>query len=186
MCENRSRRWCQRPFNTAIPLPVCAVFSVFVLVLLRVPCNLFCEPRVSSCTLRVTQSTGPRGKFEHLSVGSHRCPVTATELYRREPQVLLHVAAVPFFHMTAHYSYVLLLQCVCSPVRINMPNASNRRQRRPLWYFAWLVGHMSSRKTSHRETDTVASHSWRSFFVSEQGACGLHLTRWLPASTSAE
>jgi len=27
-------------FNAAIPLPVCAVFSVFVLVLLRVPCNV--------------------------------------------------------------------------------------------------------------------------------------------------
>ena len=102
--------------------------------------------------------------------------MTATELYRREPQVLLHVAAVPCFHMTAHYSYVLLLQCVCSPVRISMLHASIRIQRRPPWYFAWLVDHMSSRKTSHRETDTVASHSWPSFFASEQGAYGRHLS----------
>jgi len=117
----------------------------------------------SYCTLRVTKSTVPRGTFGQLSVGRHGCPVTATELSRREPHVLPHVAAVHCFRITWYYSYVLLLEFVCSPVCICMPHAYIRRQRRPPWNITWLFGQLLSRRTSHRATDMVASHSWRSF-----------------------
>jgi len=76
--------------------------------------------------------------------------------------VLLHVAAGHCFLITWDYSYVLLIECLCSPVRICMPHTSIRRQRRPPWIIAWLFDQMLSRRTSHRATDTGASRTWRS------------------------